>query len=100
KSLGAVFAAHQALPVAEAFEGKADDAVKHGFLTLYGDWKKVSSADDPRQLGFLPRLFGAQRDGFSGKNGRFVSYTLGDECGDSEPIKVVKDGRSFWRYRV
>jgi glycogen debranching enzyme len=100
KALGDVFKAHGAMPLAEAFEGKDSNAQKLGFLTVYGDWKKVSTHDDPRQLGFPWRYFDAANSPSSDRNGKFIGYTLGDEWGDSVPIKEVHDGRSFWTYRI
>ena len=29
-----------------------------------------------------------------------MGYTLGDEWNDPVPVKVVKDGNSYWRYRI
>ncbi|MCX5795365.1 MAG: 4-alpha-glucanotransferase [Elusimicrobia bacterium] len=99
-ALGEVLKAGDAFPLAEAFEGKADNAQRYGFVTVYGDWKKLSSHDDPRSEGFMARLLDLSRQGGSGKNGRFVGYTLGDEWNDPVPVKVVKDGNSYWRYRI
>ncbi|MDD5628861.1 MAG: amylo-alpha-1,6-glucosidase, partial [Elusimicrobia bacterium] len=99
-ALSEVFKKRGSFPVAEAFEGKGDNAVRFGVLTVYGDWKKLSSHDDPRGSGFMYRLMDLLRQGGSGRNGRFVGYTLGDEWNDNVPIKVVKDGNSYWRYRV
>ncbi|MBI3552280.1 MAG: 4-alpha-glucanotransferase [Elusimicrobia bacterium] len=100
EALAKVFSERGALPVAEAFEGKDADAIKHGFMTIYGDWKKVGSPDDPRQLGFMARYLEKSREATSGRSARFIGYTLGDELGDPTPIKVVNDGRSYWRYRT
>ena len=94
-ALGQVIRERDALPLAEAFEGKAENAHRFGFITVYGDWKKLSSHDDPRGAGFMYRLMDLMRQG-----GRFVGYTLGDEWNDTVPVKVVKDGNSYWRYRV
>ena len=94
-ALGKVIQERGALPLAEAFEGKAENAHRFGFITVYGDWKKLSSHDDPRGAGFMYRLMDLMRQG-----GRFVGYTLGDEWNDTVPVKVVKDGNSYWRYRV
>lgn len=98
--LAQVFQAHGALPLAEAFEGKDANARALGFITVYGDWKKVSTHDDPRMLGFMARFLQQCREAITGAVARFVGYTLGDEWGDPMPIKEVKDGRSFWRYRI
>lgn len=100
RALGEVFKRRGALPVAEAFEGKAPDAERHGFLTVYGDWKKLSSHDDKRSEGFMGKLMGLRGEGTSGRNARFVGYTLGDEWGDILPVKRSEKGRSLWRYRV
>jgi glycogen debranching enzyme len=99
-ALGRVFQESGAFPLAEAFEGKAENAHRYGFVTVYGDWKKLSSHDDPRGSGFLYKLFDLLRQGGSHRSGRFVGYTLGDEWNDTVPVKVVKDGSSYWRYRV
>jgi len=99
-ALAGVLKAGDAFPLAEAFEGKADNAQRYGFVTVYGDWKKLSSHDDPRSEGFMARLLDLSRQGGSGRNGRFVGYTLGDEWNDPVPVKVVKDGNSYWRYRI
>jgi glycogen debranching enzyme len=98
--LGALFKASGAFPLAEAFEGKSVNAESFGFVTVYGDWKKLSSHDDPRSLGFLDKLFGLSGEKTSGRNARFVAYTLGDEWGDPVPVKRVRDGSSYWRYRM
>lgn len=105
KKLAEVFLKYKALPLAEAFEGKAKDIQKHGFITIYGDWKHLSSHDDPRRYGkaedlkqrFKELLY--SRD-YSGKNARFISYTLGDNWGDPEFIKTKRNGKTFWRYRI
>jgi glycogen debranching enzyme len=99
-ALGAVIKERDALPLAEAFEGKAENAHRFGFITVYGDWKKLSSHDDPRGQGFMYKLFDLLRQDGSHRSGRFVGYTLGDEWNDPVPVKVVKDGNSYWRYRV
>ncbi|MDE2509718.1 MAG: 4-alpha-glucanotransferase [Elusimicrobia bacterium] len=100
RALAAVFAKHGALPLAEAFEGKDADARRLGFVTVGGDWKKVSSHDDPRSPDFLGRYFGALNDGSSGANAKFVAYTLGDEWRDPFPVKEMRNGRSYWKYRI
>jgi len=99
-ALGAVIKEKNAFPLAEAFEGKADNAQRFGFVTVYGDWKKLSSHDDPRSEGFMSRLLDLSRQGSSGRNGRFIGYTLGDEWNDPVPVKVVKNSNSYWRYRI
>ncbi len=99
-ALGRVFQARGALPVAEAFEGKDDDARRHGMLTVGGDWKKVSSHDDSRQAGFIPRVLKAMSEAISGATSRFVAFTLGDEWGDPFPVKEMRGHDSLWRYRI
>ncbi|MBI5241799.1 MAG: 4-alpha-glucanotransferase [Elusimicrobia bacterium] len=94
-ALAAVIREKDGMPLAEAFEGKAENAQRYGFITIYGAWKKLSSHDDPRGSGFMYKLMDLMRQG-----GRFVGYTLGDEWNDTVPVKVVKDGNSYWRYRV
>ncbi|MBI2789253.1 MAG: 4-alpha-glucanotransferase [Elusimicrobia bacterium] len=89
-----------AFPLAEAFEGKDADARRLGFLTVGGDWKKVSSHDDPRSPDFLVRYFAARREGSSGANAKFVAYTLGDEWRDPFAVKEMRRGVSTWRYRI
>ncbi len=99
-ALAAAFQARGALPLAEAFEGKDANAHALGFLTVGGDWKNVSSHDDPRTPNFLGRLYAALADAVSGANARFVSWTLGDEWRDPFPVKQMRDGRSYWNYRI
>jgi hypothetical protein len=81
-ALAKVFAKHGAFPLAEAFEGKDVAARAFGFTTVYGDWKKVSSHDDPRTPNFLERYFGAMKEWASGTAAKFIAYTLGDEWRD------------------
>ncbi|MFI5347179.1 MAG: 4-alpha-glucanotransferase [Elusimicrobiota bacterium] len=100
QALAAVFAKHGAFPLAEAFEGKDANARRFGFVTVGGDWKKVSSHDDPRSPDFLGRYFGALNDGSSGANAKFAAYTLGDEWRDPFPVKEMRNGRSYWNYRI
>ncbi|MFI5349475.1 MAG: 4-alpha-glucanotransferase, partial [Elusimicrobiota bacterium] len=52
-ALAKVLSRHGAFPLAEAFEGKDAAARAFGFTTVGGDWKKVSSPDDPRSPDFL-----------------------------------------------
>ena len=99
-ALAAVLKEKDAFPLAEAFEGKSDNAQRFGFVTVYGDWKKLSSHDDPRSEGFMARLLDLARQSGSGRNGRFLGYTLGDEWNDPVPVKVVQNGNSYWRYRI
>jgi glycogen debranching enzyme len=99
-ALAAVLAKHGGLPLAEAFEGKDQNARRLGFVTVGGDWKKVSSHDDPRSPDFMGRYFGALNEGSSGANAKFVAYTLGDEWRDPFPVKEMRDGRSYWNYRI
>jgi len=99
-ALAKVFAKHGALPLAEAFEGKDANARAFGFITVGGDWKKVSSHDDPRTPNFLERYFAALKDWASGVAAKFVAYTLGDEWRDPFPVKAMVDGRSVWNYRI
>ncbi|MDE2292977.1 MAG: 4-alpha-glucanotransferase, partial [Elusimicrobia bacterium] len=99
-ALGRVFQESGALPLAEAFNGKADNARRYGFITVYGNWKKLSAHDDPRGTGFMGRFLDLSRQPVSGASARFVGFTLGDEWGDPVPVKTVADGMSYWRYRV
>lgn len=99
-ALAKVFAQHGAFPLAEAFEGKDANARAFGFITVGGDWKKVSSHDDPRTPNFLERYFAALRDWASGVAAKFVAYTLGDEWRDPFPVKAMVNGRSVWNYRI
>jgi glycogen debranching enzyme len=99
-ALAAVFQKHGAFPLAEAFEGKDANARRFGFTTVGGDWKKVSSHDDPRAPNFLERYFGALKSWASGAAAKFVAYTLGDEWRDPFPVKEMRDGRSTWTYRI
>jgi glycogen debranching enzyme len=98
--LAKVFSKHGAFPLAEAFEGKDTAARAFGFTTVGGDWKKVSSHDDPRTPNFLERYFGALKDWASGAAAKFVAYTLGDEWRDPFPVKEMRNGRSYWNYRI
>lgn len=99
-ALSGVLGARGAFPLAEAFEGKDADAKRLGFVTVGGDWKKVSSHDDPRSPDFLARYFSARREGSSGANAKFVAYTLGDEWRDPFAVKEMRNGSSTWRYRI
>ncbi|MFI5362921.1 MAG: 4-alpha-glucanotransferase [Elusimicrobiota bacterium] len=99
-ALAGVLAQHGAFPLAEAFEGKDVDARRLGFVTVGGDWKKVSSHDDPRSPDFLARYFGALKDWASGAAAKFVAYTLGDEWRDPFPVKEMRGGRSYWNWRI
>jgi len=99
-ALAAVLKKHGAMPLAEAFEGKDADARRFGFITVGGDWKKVSSHDDPRTPNFLERYFAALKDWASGLTAKFVAYTLGDEWRDPFPVKEMRNGRSHWTYRI
>lgn len=99
-ALSKVFHERGAFPLAEAFEGKDADARRLGFVTVGGDWKKVSSHDDPRVPDFLAKYFAARREPVSGASSRFVAYTLGDEWRDPFPVKEMSGGVSRWRWRV
>lgn len=99
-ALSRVFQANSAFPLAEAFEGKDADARRFGFVTVGGDWKKVSSHDDPRSPDFLGRYFRARSEPSSGASAKFVAWTLGDEWRDPFPVKESRNGRSFWNYRI
>ena len=99
-ALAKVFSRHGAFPLAEAFEGKDVAARGFGFTTVGGDWKKVSSHDDPRSPNFLARYFGALKEWTTGAAAKFVAYTLGDEWRDPFPVKAMVNGRSVWNYRI
>jgi len=99
-ALGAVFARRGAFPLAEAFEGKADNARRFGFVTVGGNWKKVSSHDDPRTPDFLERYFQAAGSRADDSAAKFVAWTLGDEWRDPFPVKELRGGKSYWDYRV
>ncbi len=99
-ALAGVFQKHGAFPLAEAFEGKDEAARRFGFTTVGGDWKKVSSHDDPRTPNFLERYFSALKSWASGAAAKFVAYTLGDEWRDPFPVKAMVNGRSVWNYRI
>ena len=99
-ALAKVFQSRGALPLAEAFEGKADNAQKAGFLTVGGDWKSFSTHDDNRKQGFLPSLLDLKKQAPTGDNASFAAYTLGDEWADPFPVKEMRDGKSLWRYRI
>ncbi len=100
RALSAVFQKHGAYPLAEAFEGKDENARRFGFATVGGDWKKVSSHDDPRRPDFLTRLFAALASPASGVAAKFVAWTLGDEWRDPFPVKEMRGGKSYWDYRI
>jgi glycogen debranching enzyme len=99
-ALAGVFKKHGAFPLAEAFEGKDENARRLGFTTVGGDWKSVSSHDDPRRPNFLERYFNALKSWASGAAAKFVAYTLGDEWRDPFPVKEMRGGRSYWNYRI
>lgn len=100
KALAGVFTERGAFPLAEAFEGKAEAAERFGFVTVYGDWKKLSSHDDLRSDGFMGKFTSLSRQAGSGRSAKFVGYTLGDEWGDPFPVKEMAGGRSLWRWRI
>jgi glycogen debranching enzyme len=100
RALAGVFHERGALPLAEAFEGKAENAKRFGFLTVGGDWKPFSTHDMPRQTGLVPALLDARKQAPSGDNALFAAYTLGDEWADPFPVKEMRDGQSQWRYRI
>jgi glycogen debranching enzyme len=99
-ALGKVLDARGAFPLAEAFEGKDADARRLGFVTVGGDWKKISSHDDARSPDFLGRYFKALREPSSGAGAKFLAYTLGDEWRDPFGVKEMSGGVSTWRYRI
>ncbi|MDD5302815.1 MAG: 4-alpha-glucanotransferase [Elusimicrobia bacterium] len=99
-ALSRVLSARGAFPLAEAFEGKDADARRLGFVTVGGDWKKISSHDDARSPDFLGRYFAARREGSSGAGAKFLAYTLGDEWRDPFGVKEMVGGMSQWRYRI
>ena len=99
-AMSKVLDARGAFPLAEAFEGKDADARRLGFVTVGGDWKKVSSHDDARSPDFLGRYFAARREASSGASAKFVAYTLGDEWRDPFGVKEMQGGVSRWRYRI
>ncbi|MCX5790427.1 MAG: 4-alpha-glucanotransferase [Elusimicrobia bacterium] len=100
RALSGVLRERSAFPLAEAFEGKDEAARRFGFVTVKGDWKVFSSHDDPRLPDFMSRLLQLRREPPSGNNAAFTAYTLGDEWGDTVPVKEMKDGHSLWRYRI
>ncbi|TBR22909.1 hypothetical protein EPO15_06975 [bacterium] len=100
RALAEVFKERGAFPLAEAFEGKAEAAERLGFVTVYGDWKKLSSHDDLRGGDFMGKFTSLSRQSGSGRSARFVGYTLGDEWGDPFPVKEMAAGRSLWRWRI
>jgi len=99
-ALAKVLDARGAFPLAEAFEGKDADARRFGFVTVGGDWKKVSSHDDARSPDFLVRYFNARKEASSGASAKFVAYTIGDEWRDPFGVKEMQGGVSKWRYRI
>jgi glycogen debranching enzyme len=99
-ALGAAFSARGAFPLAEAFEGKDQNARRAGFVTVGGNWKKVSSHDDPRSPDFLERYFSAVASPSDAASAKFVAWTLGDEWRDPFPVKEMHNGRSYWDYRI
>jgi glycogen debranching enzyme len=100
KALGEVFSRRGAFPLAEAFEGKATNALRYGFVTVGGNWKKMSSHDDPRSPDFLERYFRAASAAADNPTAKFVAWTLGDEWRDPFPVKELRNGRSYWEYRI
>ncbi|MDE2489205.1 MAG: 4-alpha-glucanotransferase, partial [Elusimicrobia bacterium] len=99
-ALAKVFASRGAFPLAEAFNGKDADVRRRGFVTVYGNWKKVSSHDDPRVPDFMARYLQALSAPTDGTTARFVAYTLGDEWRDPFPVKETRGGMSYWDYRI
>lgn len=99
-ALSGVLSARGSFPLAEAFEGKDADARRLGFVTVGGDWKKISSHDDARSPDFLGRYFAARREPSSGAGAKFLAYTLGDEWRDPFGVKEMVNGMSQWRYRI
>jgi len=99
-ALSRVLDARGAFPLAEAFEGKDADARRLGFITVGGDWKKISSHDDARSPDFMGRYFAARAEPSSGVAAKFLAYTLGDEWRDPFGVKEMHGGVSRWRYRI
>ncbi|MFA5357236.1 MAG: 4-alpha-glucanotransferase, partial [Candidatus Omnitrophota bacterium] len=94
--------------MAEAFEGKLNDIRKYGIMAIGEDWKQMSSHDTPRcyhtKQSFMEAFNNLTNDYYTARNARFIAFTLGDQWGDSVPVKEVRNSegacQSFWRYRV
>ncbi|MFH1282891.1 MAG: 4-alpha-glucanotransferase [bacterium] len=107
-ALAALAEEYGALPLAEAYENKSGIVQKQGFLTVGGDWKHLSYHDDPRfyngakhpVVAFKKRFRDVHSQKFPGESARFISFTLGDQWGDPFNVKDVKDGKSYWQWRV
>lgn len=105
EKLAAVFKAHKALPLAEAFEGKDANYARYGFVTINSGWKQITSHDDNRRHDTADQIrLEADRllagNNFPGNSARFVSHAMGALWGDTIPIKEMDNGNAFWTYRV
>ncbi|MFA5350746.1 MAG: 4-alpha-glucanotransferase, partial [Candidatus Omnitrophota bacterium] len=84
------------LPLAEAYEGKAGDAERLGFVVVDGNAKRLSTHDDHSRwynrnaVNFMVGFNNLLQAQVSPKSSRFIIYTMGDLWGDDELIKVVR----------
>ncbi|MDD5505777.1 MAG: 4-alpha-glucanotransferase, partial [Candidatus Omnitrophica bacterium] len=83
-------------PLAEAYEGKAGDAERLGFVVIDGNAKRLSTHDDHSRwyhrnaVDFMVGFNNLLQAQVSPKSSRFIIYTMGDLWGDYELIKVVR----------
>ncbi|MBF0122176.1 MAG: 4-alpha-glucanotransferase [Candidatus Omnitrophica bacterium] len=105
--LGKLFKDRNAFVVAEAFEGMKDKVERHGILAIDGIFKRLSTHDDnvrryhENGANFNKDFLNARReDANNAETSGFIGVTIGDLEGDDRPIKIEKDGSSYWRYRI
>ncbi|MDD5282159.1 MAG: selenide, water dikinase SelD, partial [Candidatus Omnitrophica bacterium] len=84
------------LPLAEAYEGKAGDAERLGFVVIDGNAKRLSTHDDHSRwyhrnaVDFMIGFNNLLQAQVSPRASKFIIYTMGDLWGDYELIKVVR----------
>ena len=79
--------------------GQGSERAPFGFLTVGGDWKKVSSHDDPRTPNFLAPVRGARRRGVGrGREVRRVDDRR--RVARSVPGEGDAQRSSYWNYRI
>lgn len=102
--LSSVIRSRGAIPLAEVFYEMNGTARTNGFVTIDGNWRRASTHDTNRMTAVdlieavRRHAAGLAQDGE--ESAKFIGITLGDLHGDPENIKVLKDGHSYWRYRI
>ena len=104
-ALARIFRKHGALGIAEAFNGQHARIEHYGFVNIQtGDWKSISSHDTPRLFAtkddFRSAFYRQMALRGSGKTARFISFLLGDQWGDTEPVKRMEGLVAYFDYRI